>query len=78
MFVFYDVVAYCETFRASVKISFFILSYRGPGGGRPWPNPTNANSVSICIFTFSLHFVAFNNKNLLLLKALQLVILTFF
>lgn len=27
-----------------------LLSYRGPGGGRPWPNPTNANSVSIHLF----------------------------
>lgn len=44
MLVFYDVVAYCETFRAWIKISFIILSCRGPGGGRPWPNPTNANS----------------------------------
>lgn len=27
-------------------VSSFIFCYRGPGGGRPWPNPTNANSVS--------------------------------
>jgi len=26
-------------------VSSFIFCYRGPGGGRPWPNPTNANSV---------------------------------
>lgn len=50
MLVFYDIFAYCETFKTSVKISFIILSYRGPAGGRPWPNPTNANSVSILYF----------------------------
>ncbi|KAF1579236.1 UNVERIFIED_CONTAM: Single-stranded DNA-binding protein 2, partial [Eudyptes robustus] len=26
-------------------VSSFIFCYRGPGGGRPWPNPTNANSI---------------------------------
>uniref|UniRef100_A0A8C2RZM4 Single stranded DNA binding protein 2 n=1 Tax=Capra hircus TaxID=9925 RepID=A0A8C2RZM4_CAPHI len=31
----------------------------GPGGGRPWPNPTNANSVSIYIF---FHFLYSTNS----------------
>ncbi|NXC57223.1 SSBP2 protein, partial [Aleadryas rufinucha] len=26
-------------------VSSFIFCFRGPGGGRPWPNPTNANSI---------------------------------
>ncbi|NXT84401.1 SSBP2 protein, partial [Zapornia atra] len=26
-------------------VSSFLFCYRGPGGGRPWPNPTNANSI---------------------------------
>lgn len=32
----------------------------GPGGGRPWPNPTNANSVSI----HTLHFVTVSREKL--------------
>lgn len=58
--ILWFVIAYYETFKAYtlgfnqiltyVKMSFIILSCRGPGGGRPWPNPTNANSVSICVF----------------------------
>ncbi|NXO53038.1 SSBP2 protein, partial [Aramus guarauna] len=29
----------------SFCFSSFIFCYRGPGGGRPWPNPTSANSI---------------------------------
>lgn len=31
--------------RMKLKVCVFVCS-RGPGGGRPWPNPPNSNSVS--------------------------------
>jgi hypothetical protein len=84
--IFYLLLLVGKQLMHRVKFYFFILFYRGPGGGRPWPNPTNANSVSICTYVHTnmyicmyisiLYFVTFNkdSKNLLW-KTLQSAVL---
>ncbi|NWT12794.1 SSBP2 protein, partial [Vireo altiloquus] len=55
-------------------VSSFIFCFRGPGGGRPWPNPTNANSipyssaspgnyvVSTCVCVFAGHHISSRHR----------------
>lgn len=40
----------------------FFFCFRGPGGGRPWPNPTNANSVSKC-YKYIWHLPVFREAS---------------